>query len=76
MISKIFSVQDSLYWIYKKFCKNQLKYHAFFVDYQVHEVVDRVDDLQKNWPPEWGEVEGNIGVVAPYSDQVFSFRPN
>lgn len=37
---------------------------------KVHEVVDRVDDLQKNWPPEWGEVEGNIGVVAPYSDQV------
>lgn len=32
--------------------------------------MDRVDDLQKNWPPEWGEVEGNIGVVAPYSDQV------
>ena len=60
----------------QKFCKNQLQYHAFFVDYQVHEVVDRVDDLQKNWPPEWGEVEGNIGVVAPYSDQVFSFRPN
>lgn len=29
-----------------------------------------MDDLQKNWPPEWGEVEGNIGVVAPYSDQV------
>ena len=48
----------------------------FWFYFQVHEVVDRVDDLQKNWPPEWGEVEGNIGVVAPYSDQVFSFRPN
>lgn len=38
--------------------------------FKVHEVVDRVDDLQKNWPPEWGEIDGNIGVFAPYSDQV------
>lgn len=47
---------------------------GFYNIAEVHEVVDRVDDLQKNWPPEWGEVEGNIGVVAPYSDQVFRIR--
>ncbi|XP_062616187.1 probable helicase with zinc finger domain isoform X1 [Saccostrea cucullata] len=47
---------------------------GFYNIAEVHEVVDRVDDLQKNWPPEWGEIEGNIGVVAPYSDQVFRIR--
>ena len=42
---------------------------------QVFEVVDRVAELQKNWPEEWGTMdEGSIGVVTPYADQVFRIR--
>ena len=42
---------------------------------QVFEVVDRVAELQKNWPTEWGSLdESSIGVVTPYADQVFRIR--
>ena len=38
---------------------------------QVYEVVERVAELRKVWPESWGTLEDhNIGVVAPYADQV------
>lgn len=43
--------------------------------FQMYEVVDRVDDLVKKWPEEWGELNGNsISVVSPYMDQVIRIR--
>ncbi|KAJ8319176.1 hypothetical protein KUTeg_004267, partial [Tegillarca granosa] len=48
---------------------------GFYNISEIHEIIDRVDDLHKNWPKEWGELgEGSIGVVAPYSDQVWRIR--
>ncbi|PVD39317.1 hypothetical protein C0Q70_01946 [Pomacea canaliculata] len=42
---------------------------------EMYEVVDRVDDLVKKWPEEWGELNGNsISVVSPYMDQVIRIR--
>ena len=42
---------------------------------KVFEVVDRVAELQKNWPEEWGSMdETSVGVVTPYADQVFRIR--
>ena len=38
---------------------------------EVEEIVDRVDELFKHWPEEWGERKAElIGVVTPYADQV------
>ena len=38
---------------------------------QIYEVIDRVSDLQKNWPEEFGDInDGGIGVVCHYADQV------
>lgn len=48
---------------------------AFYNNSEVYEVVERVAELKRNWPSEWGEVnEQSIGVVTPYSDQVFRIR--
>ena len=41
----------------------------------MYEVVERVSELQKNWPSTWGNMaDGGIGVVAPYADQVVRIR--
>lgn len=45
---------------------------AFYNLAEVFEVVERVIELKKNWPDSWGE--HSIGVVTPYSDQVFRIR--
>ena len=43
--------------------------------FQVYEIVDRVDELRKKWPEEWGDIGNNgISVVAPYHDQVVRIR--
>ncbi|EFA00306.1 probable helicase with zinc finger domain [Tribolium castaneum] len=48
---------------------------AFYNNSEVYEVVERVAELKRNWPPEWGEInEQSLGVVTPYSDQVFRIR--
>ncbi|XP_063925906.1 probable helicase with zinc finger domain isoform X1 [Zophobas morio] len=48
---------------------------AFYNNSEVYEVVERVAELKRNWPTEWGEVnEQSIGVVTPYADQVFRIR--
>lgn len=37
--------------------------------------MERVEELRKKWPVAWGKLdEGSIGVVSPYSDQVFRIR--
>jgi hypothetical protein len=44
-------------------------------DVQVYELVERVADLRKKWPKEWGRLdEHSIGVMTPYADQVFRIR--
>ncbi|XP_078610134.1 putative helicase with zinc finger domain isoform X2 [Branchiostoma floridae x Branchiostoma japonicum] len=48
---------------------------SFYNNAEVFEVVERVKELQDKWPEEWGPVdESSIGVVTPYSDQVFRIR--
>ncbi|OWF45624.1 helicase with zinc finger domain [Mizuhopecten yessoensis] len=49
---------------------------GFYNIAEVHEVIDRVDQLVRSWPSsEWGELgEGSIGVLTPYTDQVFHIR--
>ncbi|XP_030840583.1 probable helicase with zinc finger domain isoform X3 [Strongylocentrotus purpuratus] len=48
---------------------------SFFNNSEVFELCDRVQELQKMWPEEWGTCDENsIGVVAHYSDQVFRIR--
>ncbi|XP_033744648.1 probable helicase with zinc finger domain [Pecten maximus] len=49
---------------------------GFYNIAEVHEVIDRVDHLVRTWPSsEWGELgEGSIGVLTPYTDQVFHIR--
>ncbi|XP_076449410.1 putative helicase with zinc finger domain [Babylonia areolata] len=41
---------------------------------EVYEIVDRVDELRKKWPEDWGDMDNNISVVAPYHDQVIRIR--
>ncbi|KAK7502369.1 hypothetical protein BaRGS_00006322, partial [Batillaria attramentaria] len=42
---------------------------------ELYEIVDRVDELRKKWPEEWGDIDNNgISVVAPYMDQVIRIR--
>lgn len=39
------------------------------------QVVERVAELKRNWPSDWGAYnDQSIGVVTPYSDQVFRIR--
>nr|XP_023024171.1 probable helicase with zinc finger domain isoform X1 [Leptinotarsa decemlineata] len=48
---------------------------AFYNNSEVYEVVERVAELKRNWPSEWGAYnDQSIGVVTPYSDQVFRIR--
>ncbi|KAJ8936128.1 hypothetical protein NQ318_022210 [Aromia moschata] len=43
---------------------------AFYNNSEVYEVVERVAELKRNWPTEWGPYnDQSIGVVTPYSDQ-------
>ena len=45
------------------------------VSFQVYEIVDRVEELRKKWPEEWGDIGNNgVSVVAPYHDQVVRIR--
>ena len=42
---------------------------------QVYEVIERISELQRIWPPSWGSLDNNsIGVVSPYADQVQRIR--
>ncbi|XP_071507736.1 probable helicase with zinc finger domain [Diadema antillarum] len=48
---------------------------SFYNNSEVFELCDRVEELQKGWPGEWGTCDENsIGVVTPYADQVFRIR--
>ncbi|XP_059471957.1 probable helicase with zinc finger domain isoform X2 [Neocloeon triangulifer] len=48
---------------------------AFYNNAEVYELVERVADLRKKWPKEWGRLdEHSIGVMTPYADQVFRIR--
>ncbi|XP_049819746.1 probable helicase with zinc finger domain isoform X3 [Aethina tumida] len=48
---------------------------AFYNNSEVYEVVERVLELKRSWPPEWGNLnDQSIGVVTPYADQVFRIR--
>ncbi|KAJ1529194.1 hypothetical protein ONE63_005999 [Megalurothrips usitatus] len=42
---------------------------------EVYEIAERVSELRKSWPAEWGELnEQSIGILTPYADQVFRIR--
>lgn len=44
---------------------------SYYNTSEVYELVDRVSELQQNWPSVWGKKdETAIGVVTPYYDQV------
>ena len=44
---------------------------SYYNNSEVYEVVDRLAELKRNWPKEWGrKEETGIGVVTPYHDQV------
>ena len=44
---------------------------SYYNNSEVYEVVDRLAELKRNWPKEWGrKEETEIGVVTPYHDQV------
>ncbi|XP_014678859.1 PREDICTED: probable helicase with zinc finger domain [Priapulus caudatus] len=48
---------------------------TFYNNAEVYEIVERVAELQKNWPKSWGrQDENSIGVVTPYADQVYRIR--
>ncbi|XP_014248250.1 probable helicase with zinc finger domain isoform X2 [Cimex lectularius] len=48
---------------------------AFYNNAEVYEVVERVCELKKRWPPSWGKLDDqSIGIMTPYSDQVFRIR--
>ncbi|XP_041363275.1 probable helicase with zinc finger domain [Gigantopelta aegis] len=48
---------------------------GFFNNSEVYEIVERVEELQRKWPDDWGPLEDNsIGVLAPYTDQVQRIR--
>lgn len=39
------------------------------------EIAERVTELRKCWPSEWGELsDQSIGIMTPYADQVFQIR--
>lgn len=44
---------------------------SYYNTSEIHEVTERVAELCNNWPSEWGERKlQEVGVVAPYHDQV------
>ncbi|XP_059608674.1 probable helicase with zinc finger domain [Phlebotomus argentipes] len=48
---------------------------AFYNNSEVYEVVERVAELRKRWPPSWGKMsDQSIGIMTPYADQVFRIR--
>lgn len=48
---------------------------AFYNNSEVYEVVERVCELRKKWPPAWGKInDQSIGIMTPYADQVFRIR--
>ncbi|CAG9763393.1 unnamed protein product [Ceutorhynchus assimilis] len=48
---------------------------AFYNNSEVYEVVERVSELKRTWPDDWGKYcDQSIGVVTPYADQVFRIR--
>lgn len=48
---------------------------AFYNNSEVYEVVERVCELRKRWPPSWGKFnDQSIGIMTPYADQVFRIR--
>lgn len=48
---------------------------AFYNNSEVYEIVERVYDLKKRWPAAWGKFDDqSIGIMTPYSDQVFRIR--
>lgn len=48
---------------------------GFYNNSEVYEIVERVCELKKRWPTSWGKMDGqSIGIVTPYSDQVFRIR--
>lgn len=48
---------------------------AFYNNAEVYEVVERVSELRKKWPSSWGKMnDASIGIMTPYSDQVFRIR--
>ncbi|KAF5278870.1 hypothetical protein FQR65_LT03559 [Abscondita terminalis] len=48
---------------------------AFYNSSEAYEVVERVSELRRQWPKCWGDFdEHSIGIMTPYSDQVFRIR--
>lgn len=48
---------------------------AFYNNSEVYEIVDRVCELRRRWPPAWGKFnDQSIGIMTPYADQVFRIR--
>lgn len=48
---------------------------AFYNNSEVYEIVDRVCELKRKWPPAWGKFnDQSIGIMTPYADQVFRIR--
>lgn len=48
---------------------------AYYNNSEVYEVAERVLEIHKSWPTEWGpQNDANIGVVTPYHDQVVRIR--
>ncbi|KAK4872883.1 hypothetical protein RN001_014912 [Aquatica leii] len=48
---------------------------AFYNSSEAYEVVERVSELKRQWPKCWGDFdEHSIGIMTPYSDQVFRIR--
>ncbi|XP_071964791.1 probable helicase with zinc finger domain [Antedon mediterranea] len=48
---------------------------TFYNIAEVYEIVERVKEVQRSWPKEWGSLtDTSIGVVTPYTDQVYKIR--
>ena len=48
---------------------------SYYNNSEVAEIVDRLAELRRNWPKQWGKKEeAEIGVVTPYHDQVQMIR--
>ncbi|CAH0546095.1 unnamed protein product [Brassicogethes aeneus] len=48
---------------------------AYYNVSEVYEVVERIAELVRTWPTDWGDFsDQSIGVVTPYGDQVYRIR--